>query len=1038
MLLTIKDVCELNEGALEIRISDGIERIDEDTLDLKAGDKFLKHSYLTKGMKELVNEGFKRLSGSGGGRPVFRLKQAMGGGKTHLIKTMAFLARHPSLREEYFPEANSRYKFDSAKVAFFNGREQPNDFFWGRVADQLGKKGVFKEGTHAPGEEDWHKLFDSLEGPALILLDEMPTYFGYYRTQVLGDGTVADVAGRAFANMLSAAIGRKDICIVVSDLEASHADGTQIIDRALDSARKELGRVEVNITPVDLSGDETYAILKKRLFAKLPSESEINHIAESFGKSVEQAQKSKTIDTQKTPEQITLEVSQTYPFHPQMKHLFALFKENKEFQQTRGLMELASRLLKSVWDRKTNDVLLIGPQHFDLSIDDVREKVTSISRLDDAIAKDIYSDDGGAHAQTIDANNGNDAATQVANLVLISSLSTAVNPIKGLTNSEALECLATPNADLSFFQVAIESLTTSCWYLHKSAEGRIYFDKLENLTKMLTGLAEKAPEPKVHELVANRLRSSFEPRTRRAYQKVLALPRIDEIQADVQSGRVLAIITPDSKLPPEEITKLFEVMQRKNNLLVLSGEKSFEVGKLYEAARQVYAAEQAAAAGKVKRGDPQWEEFEDLKGKYELHFSGVIKSLFDRLLVPRQRQGSDPKLEAMPLEQVGSTTDGEAQIEATLTRNPIKLYLDWTDPAKFSGIRTRIERLFGNQDEVAWNDVKDKIQSDCSMYFLVPGDLDKIKLRAVNEGLWEDLQNGWISKKPKPKTSGVLVTQTGAMNDSGETTLSISVVNANPETTHIHYCEDGEVSEESPKLDDPSRLITKALSVAFLAIDMSGRTEKGKPYIWKNKLKIQFDVSPIKGSKRKVRINVLPRANLIKYTLDGSEPRNGQVYAEPFQIDDRPTMLLVFAEDLGLEEKQQFQIPSGIEDAPGAPKNEPPLSRPIIYPASKMLQLNTRDTVYICLNKAIERDIEFEEFRIMTQQGQESAQFAITGQLIKAERVNEIMKTLFEKFLPEATLLFQFKSAHFKSGQDLVDLANAVGMSYSDGDWKEA
>jgi hypothetical protein len=1037
MYPTVKDICELNEGALEIRISDGIERIDEETLDLSAGNMFLKHSYLTKGMKELVNEGFKRLSGSAGGRPVFRLKQAMGGGKTHLIKTMAFLARHPSLRNEYFPEVNSRYKFDSARVAFFNGREQPNDYFWGRVADQLGEKGIFKEGTHAPGEEDWHKLFDSLNSPALILLDEMPTYFGYYRTQVLGDGTVADVAGRAFANMLSAAIGRKNICIIVSDLEASHADGTQIIDRALDSARKELGRVEVNITPVDLSGDETYAILKKRLFAKLPSETEINHIAESFGKAVEQAQKSKTIDTQKTPEQITLEVSQTYPFHPQMKHLFALFKENKEFQQTRGLMELASRLLKSVWDRKTNDVLLIGPQHFDLAIDDVREKVISISRLDDAIAKDIYSDDGGAHAQTIDANNGNDAATQVANLVLISSLSTAVNPIKGLTNSEALECLATPNADLSFFQTAIESLITSCWYLHRSAEGRIYFDKLENLTKMLTGLAEKAPEPKVHDLVANRLKNSFEPKTKRAYQKVLALPRVDEIQADVQAGRVLAIITPDSRLPPDEISKLFEVMARKNNLLVLSGEKSFEVGKLYEAARQVYAAEQAAAVGKVKRGDPQWEEFEDLKGKYELHFSGVIKSLFDKLLVPRQRTGAEPKLEPMPLEQVGSTTDGEAQIEATLTRDPIKLYLDWTDPAKFSGIRTRIERLFGNQDEVSWADIKDKIQSDCSMYFLVPGDLDKIKSRAINEGLWEDLQNGWISKKPKPKTSGVLVSA-GSMNDDGETILSISVVNSNPETTHIHYCEDGEVSLESPKLEDPSRLATKALSVAFLAVDISKRTEVGKPYIWKNDLKIQFEISPIKGIKRKVRINVLPKAAIVKYSLDGSEPRNGDEYKAPFEVDDKSVMLLVFAEDSGLEKKQQFSIPSGAEGGADTPRNDPPLSKPVVFPLSKMHQLNTRDAVYLFLGKAIERDVEFEEFRVMTQQGQGSAQFGITGQVIKAERVNQIMESLFENFSPEATILFQFKSAHFKSGQDLVDLASTVGLNYSDGDWKEA
>lgn len=459
---------------------------------------------------------------------------------------------------------------------------------------------------------------------------------------------------------------------------------------------------------------------------------------------------------------------------------------------------------------------------------------------------------------------------------------------------------------------------------------------------------------------------------------------------------------------------------------------------MYEAARQVYAAEQAAAAGKVKRGDPQWEEFEDLKGKYELHFSGVIKSLFDRLLVPRQRQGSDPKLEAMPLEQVGSTTDGEAQIEATLTRDPIKLYLDWTDPAKFSGIKTRIERLFGSQDEVAWSDIKDKIQSDCSMYFLVPGDLDKIKLRAINEGLWEDLQNGWISKKPKPKTSGVLVTPTGGMNDSGEITLSIAVINANPETTHIHYCEDGEVSEESPKLDDPSRLVTKALSVAFLAIDISGRTENGKPFIWKNELKIQFDITPIKGIKREIKINVLPKASVVKYTLDGSEPRDGQTYSTPFSVDDKSGMLLVFAEDSGLEKKQQFQIPSGIEGGSEAAKSEPPLSKPVIYPTSKMQQLNTRDAVYLCLNKAMERDIEFEEFRVMTQHGQESAQFAMTGQLIKAERINGIMETLFEKFSPEATLLFQFKSAHFKSGQDLVDLAIAVGLNYSDGDWKEA
>ncbi|MGB7511564.1 MAG: hypothetical protein WBP54_09785 [Pelodictyon phaeoclathratiforme] len=110
-------------------------------------------------MKELVNEGFKRLSGSLGGKPVFRLKQAMGGGKTHLIKTMAFLARHPKLRTEFFPETSSRYAFGAAQVAFFNGREQPNDYFWGRIAAQLGSEGFFKAGTESPGQEHWQALF---------------------------------------------------------------------------------------------------------------------------------------------------------------------------------------------------------------------------------------------------------------------------------------------------------------------------------------------------------------------------------------------------------------------------------------------------------------------------------------------------------------------------------------------------------------------------------------------------------------------------------------------------------------------------------------------------------------------------------------------------------------------------------------------------------------------------------------------------------------------------------------------------------------
>ena len=106
-------------------------------------------------------------------------------------------------------------------IAAFNGRNNPDHFFWGEIAKQLGKGKQFNafwtSGPKAPDEKDWLNLFDGGE-PVLILLDEMPPYFHYLDTQKVGNGTVADIATRAFANMLTAAGKKSNVCVVVSDL----------------------------------------------------------------------------------------------------------------------------------------------------------------------------------------------------------------------------------------------------------------------------------------------------------------------------------------------------------------------------------------------------------------------------------------------------------------------------------------------------------------------------------------------------------------------------------------------------------------------------------------------------------------------------------------------------------------------------------------------------------------------------------------------------------------------------------------------------
>src|SRR5690606_20537172 len=120
-------------------------------------------------------------------------------------------------------------------------------------------------------------------------------------------------------------------------------------------------------------------------------------------------------------EQITEQIRETYPFHPSFKHLVALFKENEGFRQTRGLMQFTARLLKSVEDRETDDVFLMGTQHLHLNDAQVKAEIGRIApNLLPAMAHDV-ADGGNAVSEQIDAELGGDAAQQVMTLLLASS-----------------------------------------------------------------------------------------------------------------------------------------------------------------------------------------------------------------------------------------------------------------------------------------------------------------------------------------------------------------------------------------------------------------------------------------------------------------------------------------------------------------------------------------------------------------------------------------------------------------------------------------
>ncbi len=1022
---TVRDGCHLQSNALSIKLSDQIESLDELINAEGNGATFFEKTHITQGMQDLISEGIARLAGASS-QAIFHLKQAMGGGKTHLLVGFGLLAKHPELRKKHCAGMPNASAFKSANIAAFNGRNDPPSFFWGEIASQLGKGDKFKafwtSGPKAPDEKDWLNLFEGNQ-PVLILLDEMPPYFHYLDTQKVGNGTVADIATRAFANLLTAAGKKKNVCVVVSDLAAAYDTGAKLINRALEDARSELGRQERNITPVDLAANEIYDILRKRLFKSLPDKAVIEDIAQTFGRKLEEAGKSKTAS--RGAEAIAGEVAATYPFHPRLKNIIALFKENEQFKQTRGLIELVSRLLRSVWERPANDVFLIGPQHFDLAIPDVRDKLTEISGMRDAIAKDLWDAQQSAHAQVIDLQTGKEAATQVGTLLFTASLSTAVNAVKGLTREEMVECLVSPLREPSEFLAAFEELEKVAWYVHHTPEWRFYFDRQENLTKLLESLAHDAPDNLVDDLIRKRLSEMFKASRKTCYQDVLPLPKLEDVADHVRKGRVLLVVSPDSKIPSEEVQKFFDGLSQKNNLCILTGDKT-AMGSVEKAARQLFAAQKAD--NRIPQGHPQRDDLERKQQAYEQDFNSTILNLFDKVLFPNQRAGKPVQLAAKVLDLTRDASrpfNGEEQIEKTLTSHPLKLYLDVEKD--FDAIRDKAQDLLWpeNQDEARWSDVADRYAEEAGMPWLPPKGLDTLKSIACNRGLWEDLGNGYVTKKPKKKRTSVQVIAESEPDDAGRVRLRVNAQNAGP-APRIHYATDAPVTELSAQLKDQV-LTTAALRVNFLVCDPSGQYEIGDPLTWCNKLILRNQLSE-KGGKRIVELFVVPRGSIF-YTLDGSSPREGTPYSGPITIADGEVLLLAFAEADKLETKEKFTFPA--RGQKGIQIDEVKPGRLVSRTGRK---LDSRAKTFEGLKQAGEKSATFEGIALTVGQGTQMIGVTIGEVAVDAPFIEALLTKVLEKFPPDAPINMTFRKGHFPSGHDLKDFAGKLGIELRQGD----
>lgn len=1036
MIKTVKQACRFNPIIRDYRMSQGIENLSDLINDEGDGREFFSRNFVTHGMDQLFREGLLRLSGRSD-QAVFELTQAMGGGKTHMMIALGLLARHPHLRKDVLStELASRVEFGHARIAAFNGRNNPDNFIWGDIATQLGAAEAIKpfwaNGPKAVDQRQWKEIIG--DQPTLILLDELPPYLDNASTQVFGQGTLANMAVYSLSSLMSAALELPNCAIVVANLSGSYKAQTKALSDAISNLQQETRRQAMTITPVQLAGNEIYEILKKRLIDELPDERVVSDIAEEYAQQIKKAEDGGYI-VASSIEQIAEQVRETYPFHPSFKHLVALFKENEGFRQTRGLMQFTARLLKSVDERDADDVFLVGTQHLNLNDEQVKDEIERIApKLMPAVTRDI-ADAGNAISEHIDDEVASDAAQQLMTLLLSSSLSRAVGGRIGLTESELIEFLAAPQRKPDEFLQALQRLRESAWYLHRE-EQRFFIKETENLSRQIERNAKDVPQPKVDQALINRLSGILAPVSKIAYQDVQVLPRLDELK--LGGPRTLIVIKPDGKVPPNELQNFFEYQQEKNNLLVLSGQDSLLAEAVEERLRELYAIEQIHK--RLKSGDTLFEEARDRFEESEDRFGKALSAAYNCLYIPvNDAVDGINKLGKVSIDQGLKLGQGdqsaETQIEKLLA-SPRADYKLVTELGK-----DNFDECFAQAEEYLWPSGKENrrtpwkdvvTRAKCSpIWPWMPGasGMDVLKTEALKQGRWRLGEDGYIEKGPFPKDKATVnVSVVNVKSDTGETVLSLTPRHAG-DSPIVYWSNKPDVSDKDKKVEDLDNFATGEGTVYFMVKEPSGHYESGPATRWLADLKIRHQVDPA-ADKRCVTLVTTPQAEIF-YTLDGSNPKDGTRYNAPFEISSASCRLLVFARAGEANKTADFQIPASGDKTVQILDSKPARLQ------GKRVALDTTDRVFSVINRFRDQPgTRFKGVRVEIGEGENTVTVRFQEREVTAAIIEGVVNGLRDVLKePDAPLNVAIADGiAFDTGFDLKEFAKLAGIELKPGD----
>ena len=473
------------------------------TAEYQSPTLFFQRTFITEGMRLLLDSVVKRLSGKGGD-PVIQLQTAFGGGKTHTMLAVYHMAKGEVPASDLqgvaaILDAAQITELPRARIAVLDGiKSSPNQpikrdgqvvrTLWGDLAWQLGGAEGYARvaDADASGTSPGKAVLETLLArcaPCVILIDELVAYVRQFEEGKTLTGGTFD-SNLSFVQALTEALKAVPTAVLLASLPESDKEaGSQRGVKALEALAHYFGRVQALWKPV--ATEEAFEIVRRRMFASINDKLAMESVCRAFADFYTANRDDFPQETQES--RYFERLLHAYPIHPEVfDRLYEDWSTLDNFQRTRGVLKMMAKVIHRLWKDGNNDPLIM-PGSLPLYDADVRNEV--IYYLPQGWDPVIERDVDGERAETTEIENKDtrfgsvQACRRSARAVFLGSAPSTTNQlVRGLELERVILGVIQPGQQIGLFKDALRRLGDRLHYLNH-ANNRFWLDTRPNLRR---------------------------------------------------------------------------------------------------------------------------------------------------------------------------------------------------------------------------------------------------------------------------------------------------------------------------------------------------------------------------------------------------------------------------------------------------------------------------------------------------------------------------------------------------------------------------